>query len=149
MDMDIQHGQGHAAWTWTCSKNMNMQQEHEHGQAACTCPCCMSMSILFVHLHASYTCPCYCTCPSSCCTLIKMKKRNFFSKEFFTINKEIFPYCQGIICLPYPWGIIYLKEGLPYNLGNISLIWVKLTKYFPYLGENFPEEKSKFSLPPR
>ncbi len=35
-------------------------------------------------------------------TLIKMKKRNFFSEEFFTINKEIFPFCQGIIFLPYP-----------------------------------------------
>jgi hypothetical protein len=30
-------------------------------------------------------------------TLIKIKKINFFSEEFFTINKEIFPYCQRII----------------------------------------------------
>jgi hypothetical protein len=32
----------------------------------------------------------------------KNEKEEFFSKEFFTINKEIFPYCQGIIFLPYP-----------------------------------------------
>jgi hypothetical protein len=34
--------------------------------------------------------------------LITMKKRNFFSDEFFTINKETFPYYQGKIFLPYP-----------------------------------------------
>jgi hypothetical protein len=48
-------------------------------------------------------------------TLIKMKKIIFFSEEFFTINKEIFPYCQGIIFLHYLSGIIYLKENFPYN----------------------------------
>jgi hypothetical protein len=61
-------------------------------------------------------------CPTNELTLKKMKKRNFFSEEFFTINKEIFPYCQGIIFLPHPWEIIYLKKSLPYNQGNISLI---------------------------
>jgi hypothetical protein len=35
-------------------------------------------------------------------TLIKMKKRNFFSEEVFTINKDIFPYCQGKNFLPNP-----------------------------------------------
>jgi hypothetical protein len=28
-------------------------------------------------------------------TLIKMKKINFFSEQFFTINKEIFPLLSG------------------------------------------------------
>jgi hypothetical protein len=32
----------------------------------------------------------------------KNEKEEFFSEEFFTIYKEIFPYCQGKIFLPYP-----------------------------------------------
>jgi hypothetical protein len=56
------------------------------------------------------------------CYTDKNEKEEFFSEELFTINKEIFPYCQGIIFLPHPWGTIYLKESLPYNRGNISLI---------------------------
>jgi hypothetical protein len=43
-------------------------------------------------------------CPPNELTLIKMKKRNFFSEEFFTIKKEIFPYCQGIIFFTPPLG---------------------------------------------
>jgi hypothetical protein len=36
------------------------------------------------------------------CFLTDKNEKGFFSKEFFTMNKEIFPYCQGKIFLPYP-----------------------------------------------
>jgi hypothetical protein len=38
--------------------------------------------------------PCLCT--------DKNEKEEFFSEEFFTINKETFPYYQGKIFLHYP-----------------------------------------------
>jgi hypothetical protein len=36
--MDMQHGQGHAAWAWLCSMDvdMDMQHGHGHGHAAWT-----------------------------------------------------------------------------------------------------------------
>jgi hypothetical protein len=42
MNMDLQPGQGHAAWTRICSMDMDMQNtvymgmQHGHGHTACT-----------------------------------------------------------------------------------------------------------------
>jgi hypothetical protein len=68
IDMDRQHGYGHATWTWKQNTDMDLQFGHDmqHGQvgymlnvqvkvhATPPCPCCMSISML----HAAYPWPC-------------------------------------------------------------------------------------------
>jgi hypothetical protein len=58
-DIDMQPGNGHAAWTSTCSIYWDMQ--HGHRSTSWTSvlhSCYMSMSILHVHVHTAHSYPC-------------------------------------------------------------------------------------------
>jgi hypothetical protein len=104
MDMNMQHGHGHAAFKWIrsmdmslngiaawtvqcpCSMDMNMDKQqvpylfmqHDHVHAASPCLYCMSMSTLHVHVHAAFHV--YAACPCSCCmsNLFSPQIRKFF-----------------------------------------------------------------------
>jgi hypothetical protein len=45
MDLDMQHGLGHAEWIWTYSIDMDMQHEHGLEHAALTWTCSMDMDM--------------------------------------------------------------------------------------------------------
>ncbi len=128
MPMSMLHIHDHAACPCPYCMFMSMLLVHAH--VVCLCSCCMPVLMLYAHA----VCPCCLStdCMSFCtakyaafcggmltepptmlsplwCT-DKNEKEEFFSEEFFTINKEMFPYCQGIIFLPYSWRIIYWRN---------------------------------------
>jgi hypothetical protein len=87
MDIDTQHGLGHAgcqfyaAWTWTNPVHaairpccMFMSTLHVLAHATCSCPCYMPMSLLHIHVHVHVSIlHVHAACPRQCCIFKSMQ----------------------------------------------------------------------------